>query len=463
MKKRIFGILSFVLILIFCFSSVGQALADDDKAADEINNWTILLYLNGDNDLNELTDYFINEMEIAGPPQKTKVVVLVDNDGRPARILDIIKDEDPQVINSPSIVELGEVNMGDGDNFLNFTRFGVKTFPAKHYAMIIFGHGSSWEIGPDYSSLDAMLRVPAIKSALTELKEKDGVCFDVLVLVACQMGIMDVAYEFKDLTKFLLAAPDIMSSESPHVKFYLEILNENSDISALDFVKIIVENTPSMHGNAPLVAIDCSYVPALLDSFARVVGALKFYFQMYPYALLTSNPPFSTSSIFGNMPLFQFLEELKNWNFSEDRIVFKGKLYTHKSNGGDDSFEFRLTDLAQLAIRNESCKMMEIVDKAFFTNQDERFKSFAVFCDRDDSQLLVRSLCEYLRWHSAFCQISGWGEFLTIRNTALKMALLDKIEENPFLLSGIKKISATIPFAKYVFSHWQELKTRFSE
>ncbi len=462
MKKWFRVILSAVLALVFCVGNVGAIFAQDKTPEGGISNWTILVYLNGDNDLNKMVDYYINQMEIAGPPSKTKVIVLVDNDEKPAKILDIMKDEDPEVINSSSLVELGEVNMGDGQTLLNFARFGAKTFPAKHYAMIIFGHGSGWEIGPDYSNSGSMLRVPAIKSALTELKEKDEICFDVLVLVACQMGIMDVAYELQDLTKFLVAAPDIMSSESPHFKFYLEILNENSDISAEDFARIIVNNTPMEHGYAPLVAVNCSYVPALVDSFSMMVRALKFYFQIYSYAPFTSNRAFCASSFQGNMPLFIFLEELRSWDFSEDRIIFKDKLYTHKSNGGDEGFEFRLTDLAQLVIRNESCKMMEIIDKAFIINQDERFKSFAVFCDRE-GQFSVRTLYEYLEWHSGFCRITGWGEFLTVRNTAFKMALLDKIEENPFLLSGIDRLSSATPFAKYVFSHWEELKTHFSE
>jgi hypothetical protein len=121
-----------------------------------IPDWTILVYMNGDNDLEEWAIGDINEMEAVGSSADVNIIVQIDRipgydtsngDWTGTRRYYIVKDSDTTIISSPWIDQcspLGELNMGDPQTLVDFVNWGIDNYPAGHYAIVIWDHGNGW-------------------------------------------------------------------------------------------------------------------------------------------------------------------------------------------------------------------------------------------------------------------------------------------------------------------------------
>jgi len=130
-----------------------------------IRRWTIMVYMDADNNLEANGIEDLNEMEAANL-KATGVDVLVlfdrvssyDNsngDWTNTRLYHV--KNDPAGMNSLIVseriasTELGltikgfeELNMGDPANVAKFIDFGKENYPAAHYGFILWNHGSGW-------------------------------------------------------------------------------------------------------------------------------------------------------------------------------------------------------------------------------------------------------------------------------------------------------------------------------
>lgn len=120
---------------------------------DGIKEWTVLVYLNADNDLETfgITDF--NEMASVGSSDEVNIVVEMDRaDGystsygnwKDAHRFKIEKGMTPTTNNA--IEHLGEINMGDPNELIKFIKWGQGNFPAKKYFLIIWDHGDGWRM-----------------------------------------------------------------------------------------------------------------------------------------------------------------------------------------------------------------------------------------------------------------------------------------------------------------------------
>ena len=130
--------------------------------------WTILVYLDGDNDLegNAITDF--EEMETGlylaqtgdpGVMDKVAVAVQFDRgneisssfDGvwTTARRYEVLPDYSAGC-GSRLVEDLGEVNMGDPATLKDFLEWGKCTFPAEYYVLVLWNHGGgARDLTPD--------------------------------------------------------------------------------------------------------------------------------------------------------------------------------------------------------------------------------------------------------------------------------------------------------------------------
>ncbi len=109
-----------------------------------------------------------------------------------------------------------EANTGDPQTLRKFIRFAKRSFPARRYALILFGHGESRSVCPDVSSPCAdsgewedPLFVAEISEGLTH---EDAV--DVLWVDVCSFGGIENAYQYRPgpgrfSAKVMLATPPL--------------------------------------------------------------------------------------------------------------------------------------------------------------------------------------------------------------------------------------------------------------
>lgn len=167
-------------------------------------DWTILVYLAADNDLELQGLLDINEMETAGRSSKVNVVLQVDRtpgettvsgDWTDTRRYLVQGDKDPDSINPTLLEELGEQNMGDPNVLTDFIVWGMEGFPANHYALILWDHGAGWlgvafdESTSGYDELSMNDLDGALQRALAQVGPDH---LDIIGFDACLMGQMEV-------------------------------------------------------------------------------------------------------------------------------------------------------------------------------------------------------------------------------------------------------------------------------
>ncbi len=182
--------------------------------------WTFMVYLDGDNNLEgDGIDDFL-EMASVGSSSDVKIVVLFDRipgesssygDWTDTRRGLVSKNDVPSDGNDGKPAwgtSVGEENMGDPQTLIDFVEWGMQNYPASMYAVILWNHGGGWRLrrGEEELLLKAVcwddtdggdrLSMRELRGALdtieTDEEEPNLVGFD-----ACLMGMVEVAYEIR--------------------------------------------------------------------------------------------------------------------------------------------------------------------------------------------------------------------------------------------------------------------------
>jgi len=221
--------------------------------------WTFLIFMNGDNDLEDAAIEDINEMEMIGSTDKVQIIVQIDrNPGydmsngnwTDTRRIFIKKDDDPHEITSPVIEKLGEVNMGDYKEFVNFILWGMKNYPAKKYLVCFWNHGAGWADyldaniykGISYDDTDEThITTTDLSKALAEVYKTLGRKIDIVAFDACLMGMIEIAYEIKDYAHVMIASEEVEPGDGWPYNDILRRANRKKVIKRCDLAKLIVK------------------------------------------------------------------------------------------------------------------------------------------------------------------------------------------------------------------------------
>lgn len=153
----------------FCLASVALIMAFIvSPTAFAKKQWTFMVYLDADNNLEEygISDFL--EMSSVGSDDNVDIVVQMDRipkydtsygDWTDTRRGLVAKNDEPDTSWGESI---GEANMGDGDTLKAFVNWAVENYPSDKYALILWNHGGGWR-----SRRENLLR--ALKSSRTSM------------------------------------------------------------------------------------------------------------------------------------------------------------------------------------------------------------------------------------------------------------------------------------------------------
>jgi hypothetical protein len=261
------------------------------EEAEVSGNWTILVYLDADNDLENAAINNFNQMEVCGSTKNVKVIVQIDraagydtsnDDWTDTRRYLVTKNSNSSTIASVRLDDtpLGELDMADPDNLKDFVDWGVSNFPAEHYCLIIWDHGSGWSVRSATSKYKAVIsdetsghvmNVTDISAALADV-HLDVVAFD-----ACLMQQLEVAYELKDSADYLVGSSAPEPSPGYNYATLLSDMNACTTPAALckAIVSDYVKTYPDYNGITQS-AVDLGKISAVAeaaDNFADVLMA----------------------------------------------------------------------------------------------------------------------------------------------------------------------------------------------
>ena len=172
--------------------------------------WTILMYLDGHNNLGPYIQNELNYLNNVTSTAGINVLILAGlSQTNPLSYLYYFHNGTFQTLAQ------GNYNFGDPATLQNFLAYGIQSFPAKKYLVIIMNHGSGWRKRPVKpltrdicwdDIYNSSLTMPELKSALQSAVSLLGRKIDLMYFDACVMGTIEVDYEIKDLASYLVSS-----------------------------------------------------------------------------------------------------------------------------------------------------------------------------------------------------------------------------------------------------------------
>lgn len=180
--------------------------------ARNAKDWTILIYANGNNDMEPEVYQSMLEAEKVGSSDNVNVVMQLSrlNQGlvralRPMNPLSYTNESWNGVRryyighkHSILVENKGIMNMAHPASLSDFIQWGMKSYPAKHYMLLISGHGIGFVGGLLDLSVDLpyLMGLAEMAQAINNSKELTGNSIDLLILDMCYMNLLENIYEF---------------------------------------------------------------------------------------------------------------------------------------------------------------------------------------------------------------------------------------------------------------------------
>lgn len=237
MRKSFAGLVATMIVLVMAVSAMSVIAAKpspvktplvSEPAADvplENAEWTIIVYLAADNNLETMGLSDLDEMEKVGSVDGVNVVVLMDTltategthwyfVGANQNHIDLesgLNDCDCEEVAGGCP---GELNMGNPETLTYCLEKAIAFAPAENYMLVLWDHGGGWwGVCYDESSLlpsGSMdrLTMDEVQRAVKAAKQPSGEPVELAIIGydACFMGMVEVAYENRDLADYMVAS-----------------------------------------------------------------------------------------------------------------------------------------------------------------------------------------------------------------------------------------------------------------
>jgi hypothetical protein len=237
------------------------------------------------------------------------------------------KDNDSGKVTSPVIEDMGRVDMGDWHSVVDFVKWGAQKYPANHYFVDIWDHGSGWHdkkggIGspsPMDISWDDLsgnhMTTKQLAQALEESAKIIGHKIDLYASDACLMAMVEIANEVKDSVQVFAGSEETEPGAGWPYDTFLTRWNALSDMSPQNVAKVLSqEYAKSYQGTSNAVtfsAFDLEFLPALnsaIRSFSQSMSNLSASAAQQVLQVATRSQNFTNSDY---VDFVDFMNNLK--------------------------------------------------------------------------------------------------------------------------------------------------------
>jgi len=360
-----------------------------------VKEWTVMVFLNGKNNLEGAAISDINEMEKVGSSDKVNVLVEAgrmkgydssNGDWTGAKIFYIKSDFigkwfGGKTIRAKEVASFEKINMGDYKEVINFATWAKKNFPARKYLLVLWDHGSGWEKGnpvedkgiSDDQETGNNIDTPQLAKIMEKVGDVEVLAFD-----ACLMQMAEVVYELKgSKAKFITASEETEpGSGYPYDKILGKLVG-NPGMAGGELSRIIVEEYMNSVSDpdATHSAVKMSAVADLgkkMDAFAKAAMDSKEK-ALIKESMLAAKKygPYNTGKygtvLHRDLKHFSTLVTAKTKNaalkaaaqdlsdfIAEGKLLVKNKAKSANSNGMAVNLDIISTDYPSLGISKDT-------------------------------------------------------------------------------------------------------------
>ncbi|MFX1514292.1 MAG: clostripain-related cysteine peptidase, partial [Promethearchaeota archaeon] len=250
--------------------------------------WTIMLYMDGDNDLEQFAIQDLKELELIPNNEAVNFIVQLDRspgydssngDWTNIRRFEVSYNPNVTTIGS-NYINLSEKNMGDDQTLADFIDYCQSNYPAENYALILWDHGMGVKdderqggVCYDYSSNRDYLTFPEIESVL-KTRHMNFLAFD-----TCSTGMIEVVHQLAGLVDIIVFSEETMPDDGAEYNSAFTGINNITTAVNLATQYVSVYGARYIPSDFPtLSAIDVNLTSNLtdvVDSLARALFAVS--------------------------------------------------------------------------------------------------------------------------------------------------------------------------------------------
>jgi len=238
------------------------------QGPDDQPQWTFLVYLDGDNNLEGAgIDDFL-EMSSVGSTNDVNIVVQFDRisgyassygDWTTTKRFFVTSGMTPTSGNA--VVDIGEANMGHPQTLIDFVQWGMTNYPADHYTVVLWDHGSGWrlrsyqvppfkDIAYDATDGGDALNMPELRSIMDTLSNGGSEPLDLVGFDACLMGMIEVDNQLIPYVDVRVGSEDVEPWDGWPYDGILASLTADPAMSASQLGTVIVDEYYASYGNS---------------------------------------------------------------------------------------------------------------------------------------------------------------------------------------------------------------------
>jgi hypothetical protein len=248
-------------------ASAGGAAAGSAGAGAAKQKWTVLLYLDADDKILDQDIFFdLNEAERVGSSAQVNVIAQIErymSKGQGSGALNgakrfyVTHDQDLTRVNSKVLADLGDVDMSNPKSLTDFVTWGIRTYPADKYVLVMSDHGMGWPGGfsdassperqipnvPLATAAGSQIYLMELDKALGDIRAATGLDkFEMIGLDACLMSQLEVYSALAPHARYAVASEETEPSLGWAYASWLSALQQNPNINGGDLGRLIVKS-----------------------------------------------------------------------------------------------------------------------------------------------------------------------------------------------------------------------------
>ena len=278
--------------------------------------WTFMVYLAGDNNLDQNGVKDLAEMKAVGSSAAINILAQFDRAGQKGETKRYFLRKGGALA-ADAVMKLGETNTGDPKALLDFIQWGIKKYPAERYAVVLWNHGQGWDDTDVYANERAravhrlahgrirhafffssvrtalagtgkggtsraillddnakdFLDNQEMKKVLADVKKTLGRKLDLLGMDACLMSMAEVAYQMRASVWYTVGSEQTEPLEGWPYNTILDTLAKRPALNAQELGAVIVDRyLASYPANEGVTQSACDL--ARSDTLATAVAGL---------------------------------------------------------------------------------------------------------------------------------------------------------------------------------------------
>jgi Clostripain family len=238
---------------IFLLILVLVALGSSPKVFAQPAEWTLMFYMDADNNLEDPQMVDLEEMMKVGSSANINIVVLADRSTTGDKVRGYTDRAVGGIPNWTTaklfylergrlrqLADWGELNMGDPASLKRFVEASTTQFPAKRYGLVFGDHGDGWNgIVGDESHNGDTLNAKELPAVFKEITAKTGK-FELVGFDACLMANFETAQAIAPFGKAMVASEELEPGDGWSYTPIMQNLTANPTMDGFALGRVIV-------------------------------------------------------------------------------------------------------------------------------------------------------------------------------------------------------------------------------